>query len=88
MNYEDLTPEQIEKAKTCKTPEEILALAKQEGYELSDEQLEQIAGGDTWGEINAFISCCPYCGSNQLEFVEKNGDKRIYRCKSCHLCCT
>ena len=33
MNYENLTPEQREKAKACKTAEELLALAKAEGYE-------------------------------------------------------
>ena len=49
MNFEDLTPEQKEKARACKTPEEILALAKAEGYELTDEELEGISGG--W--------CCP-----------------------------
>jgi hypothetical protein len=31
------------------TPEELLALAKKEGYELSVEQLEEVAGGtDMW----------------------------------------
>jgi len=45
MNFEDLTPEQQEKARACKTPEEVLALAKQEGYELSDAELDGIAGG-------------------------------------------
>ena len=33
----DLTPGQIEKARSCKTPEEVLELAKEEGIELSDE---------------------------------------------------
>ena len=45
MNLEDLTPEQQEKAKACKTPEDVLALAKEVGYELSDEELAGIAGG-------------------------------------------
>ena len=40
MLYENLTDDQKAKAKACKTPEDILALAKQEGYELSDEELE------------------------------------------------
>ncbi|MBQ9007325.1 MAG: hypothetical protein IJ092_13295 [Atopobiaceae bacterium] len=45
MNYEDLTPEQQEKAKAIETPEEVLAFAKEEGIELTDEQLEDVAGG-------------------------------------------
>ena len=31
----------------CETPEEVLALAQEEGYELTDEQLEGVSGG--WG---------------------------------------
>lgn len=41
----DLTEEQIAKIKACKNNEEILKLAKQEGIELTDEQLEAISGG-------------------------------------------
>ncbi|MBQ9069005.1 MAG: Nif11-like leader peptide family natural product precursor [Eggerthellaceae bacterium] len=45
MNFEDLTDEQKAKAVNAKTPEEILALAKEEGYELSDEELSAVSGG-------------------------------------------
>jgi hypothetical protein len=45
MRFEDLTPEQIEKAKKCETHEERLAFIKENGIELTDEQLEDIAGG-------------------------------------------
>ena len=45
MNFNDLTDEQKAKAQACKTPDEILALAKEEGYELSDDELEGVAGG-------------------------------------------
>lgn len=45
MEFNDLTEEQKAKAKECKTPEELMALAQQEGVELSDEQLEAVAGG-------------------------------------------
>ncbi len=44
MDYKDLSPELREKAKACKTPEELLALAKKEGYKLSDEEREARAG--------------------------------------------
>ena len=45
MNLEDLSPELKERALACKTPEDVLALAKQEGYDLSDEELEAVSGG-------------------------------------------
>ena len=40
MNFDELTDEQKEKARAAKTPEDILALAKEEGYELTDDELE------------------------------------------------
>ena len=48
MNFHDLNPELQEKVKACTTPDEILSLATEEGYELSDAELEQISGGDFW----------------------------------------
>ena len=48
MNLENLSPEQIEKAKACKTPEELFELAKAEGVELSDDQLEAVSAGGIW----------------------------------------
>ena len=48
MDYSELTEEQKTKLRGCKTPEEILVLAKEEGYELNDDQLEAISGGGTW----------------------------------------
>ena len=50
MNYEDLTPEQMEKVKACKSAEELIELAKAEGVELTDEQFESISGGEAWYE--------------------------------------
>lgn len=45
MEHESISPELQEKAKACKTAEDILELAKDEGYELSDDELESISGG-------------------------------------------
>ena len=58
MNFEDLTTQQKEKAKVCKTPEEMLSLAQEEGIELTDEQLESISGG--WD-----IKCEEYHGHSR-----------------------
>ena len=43
-----LTDEQKKKVEAAQTPEELLALAKETGYELSPEQLEAVSGGDHW----------------------------------------
>ena len=48
MEFTDLTPEQIEKAKACASASELMELAKAEGIELTDEQLEAASGGDEW----------------------------------------
>ena len=62
-----LTEEQIAKIKECKNHEELLALAKAEGIELTDEQLATISGGgacsvisDIGDKINP--TDCPKCG--------------------------
>lgn len=57
MDFKDLTPEQKEQIRECKTPEEIIALAKKEGYKLSDEEVESISGGKFWDFDN-----CSYYG--------------------------
>lgn len=41
----ELTEEQKAKIRDCKTPEDILAVAKAEGYELSENELDEISGG-------------------------------------------
>ena len=47
VNFEDLkNPELQEKLKSAMTSDEVIALALQEGYDLSDDQLKAINGGD------------------------------------------
>ena len=43
--WENLTDEQKEKAKECKTADELIAFAGEEGIELPDEVLDAVAGG-------------------------------------------
>ena len=43
--FETLTDEQKEKAKECKTAEELMKLAGKWGIELPDEALDQVSGG-------------------------------------------
>ena len=74
-----LTDEQIKKVEACKNSEEILALAKAEGYELSEEQLEAVSGGACYDGIT-FLAC-PECG----EICQNVGERysQHYICKKC-----
>ena len=82
-----LTDEQIAKVKDFKTTEEILAFAKEEGIELTEEQLEAVSGGDC--SLNK-DNVCPKCGCNSCG---PNGEKKVladgrtqytYSCWYCH----
>ncbi len=63
MDFKDLSPELRNKVRECKTPEDILALAKEEGYELSEGELQAISGGIKWrctDRVCPSLSPCPY----------------------------
>ncbi len=45
MSYENLSPAQQDRARACESLEDLAALAEEEGFELSDEMLEDVAGG-------------------------------------------
>ena len=45
MKFEDLTNEQIEKAKACTTSEERIAFLKEYSIEIPDDMLNEISGG-------------------------------------------
>ena len=50
--FDSLTDEQKELARKCKTPEDFLKFAQDEMIELSEEQIELVAGGgDSWYDI-------------------------------------
>ena len=53
MDTEKLDPAVKAKLKGCETPEEIFALAQEEGYELSDSELEEVSGG--WGNCGDYV---------------------------------
>ena len=57
-----LTEEQIKKVEACKSSEEILNLAKAEGMELTDEQLEAVSGGGCYKKTPK----CKECGSKNI----------------------
>ena len=82
-----LTDEQIKKVEACKSADEIINLAKSEGVELTEEQLEAVSGGGCFKKSKVK---CPMCGADYEScFKEKvwDGSDGVsiiqYRC----LCC-
>ena len=80
---EGLSEEQIAKIKACKSQEEILQLAKKEGVELSEEQLEAVSGG------GCNDPKCPFCKSERalvLKYVTGQGGcpLKLMECSDCH----
>ena len=71
-----LSEEQIAKVKACKSHEDLLTLAKNEGVELTEEQLEAVSGG-----CGTYTVRCPKCGSNII--VENCDGKKDYYCNNC-----
>ncbi len=66
--WNSLTDEQKEKAKNCKSMDELTALAGRMGIELPDELLESVAGGlIVVGEFNVYT------------LDENNNDKILYK---------
>ena len=68
MGFDDLTDEQKARAEACKTPEEVLELARQTGYELSEEELEAVSGGD-WdcmSVCSSKVECGTLCVSRRM----------------------
>ena len=81
--FKGLTEEQIAKAKACKNSNEVLALAKAEGVELTSEQLESISGGSLCVSTPTFT--CPKCGSKNVSAYDLTGPARVWfcTCKNC-----
>ena len=71
----DLSPELQEKARACKTKDELMQLAAENGLEIPEEALEGVAGGCTSkGCEHSFqeterIGMLPYMGSNDKHIM-------------------
>lgn len=62
--FKGLNEEQIAKAKACKSQDELLSLAKEEGFELTEEQLNAVSGGGCFStNIPDCSKKCPNCGT-------------------------
>ena len=68
------------------TPEKILERARAAGYELTEDELEQISGG-AWNETTGpdkKARICPYCGSTDTRVGGVGDDCRPYfECRNC-----
>ncbi len=77
-NYlKDLTPEQQEKARACKTKDELIKLAAEEDIEIPMDALESVAGG-----CLTIKGTCQKCGSDNIGITKRPGAK-VLICKSC-----
>ena len=76
----DLTPEQQEKAKACKTKEELIQLAAEEDVEIPMEALKNVAGGGC-GQLEFY---CEDCGSTDIYLAEPDDSGYDYRQRCCH----
>ena len=81
----DLSPELQEKARQCKTKQELLELAADEDMEIPMDVLEDVAGGcgsedKSSTDSNVFKGECPDCGGD-LVFVKS--DFNVYGLIGC-----
>ena len=76
----DLTPEQLERVKACKNNEEILSLAKKEGFELTEEQLEAVSGGGCFSTTP--YTNCERCGG-RAKYLGTFNKQMNFRCEKC-----
>ena len=75
-----LSEEQIAKVKACTNSDELLMLAKAEGVELTDEQIEAVSGGGCFSSMK-----CPNCASKDFRKVpiyQVTGCS-VYKCNAC-----
>ena len=78
-----LTPEQIKKLKACKNRDDLLTLAKDEGIELTPEQLEAVSGGGALCHSSMTKDCkWPNC-DGVADYVNSHDGTSLYKCRKC-----
>ncbi|MBQ6395336.1 MAG: hypothetical protein IJH87_03210 [Atopobiaceae bacterium] len=76
MDFSNISSELREKASGLPA-DELIELAKNEGVELTDEQLNAIAGGSVWDSEPYHVV---YCCGNQIKVPE---GKKSVQCPTC-----
>ncbi len=83
MNLSNLTEEQKKRIAECKSADDYKALAKELGYELTDDQLDKINGGEQdagWQPSNS----CPSCGSTDVDCrYDTTREVFVHHCNTC-----
>ena len=80
-----LSDEQIAKARACKSQEELLALAKEEGIELTDEQLASVSGAGFYCRSTPdFV--CPKCNSKDVSSKYNENSINEWYTNTCKKC--
>ena len=82
MRFEDLTPEQRERVRACKSGDELARLARQAGVALTDDELSQISGGVAAWERPETCDGVYHVGPFRYRTTAADGD-RLYRCEGC-----
>ena len=86
MNIDDLkNPELQNKLSGASSAEELVALAKEGGVKLSDDELDQVSGGGWLGGVEGAPSVtptCPRCGSTTVGY-SSDGSSPEWRCGLC-----
>lgn len=78
MGFKDLTPEQQEQARACKSEEELKRLAKTFGVKLSDEELTAVVGGVIADKCINDLGCM--IKSSRPECPVKNSCPTLFDC--------
>ena len=82
LKFEDLTPEQQAKADACKTPQEFFDFVKEEGLELTEGQLNAVAGGSGFWSERPCPKCGSFCtGPDMRKYVD--GEPTAFTCFDC-----
>lgn len=79
-----LTAEQIVKVKECDDYGDLLQLAKDEGVELTEEQLDAVSGG-ACSKTEQSVPTCPICKGTNNTRMNKGSQKTLYICNDCNL---
>ena len=59
MKLNELTEEQKAKLKSCTDSKELMSALGEMGIELTDEQLDAVAGGKEWNYCKSY-NCVPF----------------------------